>query len=112
MTFEDVFGSLGKIPEELAKQSRAADKTDRERAELFEVMLKTEAWKEFSKLVDVMVQRLADQIQGPGVSVDGMVMLEYQKGTMRGLLVAQGLPQYTITVAKQINPNPDTDAQS
>lgn len=112
MSFEDVFGSLGKVPEEVAKQGRAADKADRERADLFEGMMKTEAWKQYSALIDAQVQKLADQIQGPAGSVDGMVALEYQKGTMRGLLVAQGLPQYTITVAKQINPTPDTDANS
>lgn len=94
---------FGRVPDQLAKDSRAADKEDRERAELFEAMVKTPGWKLYEALLNQMVEERGKTVLAPAGSVDGAVLLEYEKGTMRGLIIAKDLPQLTILGAKQIS---------
>lgn len=94
---------FGKVPDQLAKDSRAADRVDRERAELFEALVKTPGWKVYTDLLNQKIEDLGSVILGPAGSVDGAIGLEYQKGTMRGLIIAKDLPHLTILGAKQIS---------
>lgn len=97
--------------ENLIKDARAANKVDRERAELFTALLKTEGWKSYVELLNVKIQALSESILAPAGSVDGMVGLEYVKGAMSGLLVARDLPGVTITAMEQLRPQEDSDEE-
>lgn len=101
--------NLGKPPEHAIKAGRAADKEDKNDAELFAVMLKTDAWKAFVTRINRMIEKQGQIVLEPAQSVDRAMGLEYEKGTMRGLLMAIGLPQSTIDSATQINSDPETD---
>lgn len=85
-----------KLTEELLKIGREADKIDKERADTFEGLMKHPGWKLFTDLLDIRIAGLGESMLEPSNSVDGMVALEYVKGTMRGLLLARNLPQLTI----------------
>lgn len=93
--------------EELQKQGRAADKEDRERAELFAAMLQTPAWKFYVSLLDKRIQAHADVLMGPAVSVDRAIALEYVKGAMSGLVMARDLPSVIVTAIKDSLPARD-----
>lgn len=93
--------------EELLKEGRAADKLDKERAETFAGLLKNPGWVLLSDLLNTRIQALGEAIVEPGGSVDGMVALEYIKGTMRGLILARDLPQLTIQAMKAATPSGD-----
>lgn len=96
------------MQDELLKQAREADREDKHAAELFEVMVKTEAWQVYSAMLTRKIEAQGAIVLEPAAGVDRAVALEYEKGTMRGLLIAQGLPQHTIQATKQLS-DPDTD---
>jgi hypothetical protein len=98
--------------EELLKEARRASKIDRERIEFFESMIRTPAWLAYMELLEAKIQMLADEILGPARSVDGMVALEYLKGTMSGLVIARDIPSVTIAAKDQIRQQPvELDAE-
>lgn len=86
--------------EDLYKRARAADKIDKERAETFQGLVQHPGWKLFVELLDFQVGSLGEAVLAPSGSMDGALGLEYIKGTMRGLLLARHLPQYTIDQMK------------
>ena len=88
---------------ELQKQAREADRIDKNRAELFEAMLRTEAWKAYIELLDAKIQALADQVMRPAMNMDELIALEAVKGPMRGLLMARDLPSTIIAAMKTAN---------
>ncbi len=49
---------------------------------------------------------LADEVLRPARSVDGMVTLEYVKGTMSGLVIARDIPSVTIAGKDQLRTKP------
>jgi len=82
--------------EELFKQARKADKIDRERIELFEMLVKTPGWQAFVEILNAKIQLFADQVMSPAGTRDGLVALEYVKGAMSGLIMARDIPSVTI----------------
>lgn len=82
--------------EDLLKDGRALDKIDRDRAELFEPMVKTPGWLAYVEVLNSMIEQRGTEILGPAGSVDGAMRLEYIKGAMFGLLLARDLPSVTI----------------
>ena len=91
-----------KLVGELLKNARAADKIDRERGELMQVLIQTPAWKAFSELLGFRIQNFADSVLGPSGSINGMVAQEYLKGAMSGLIIARDLPTIIIAAMKEI----------
>lgn len=105
----DPFPSL---PEHLKKASRAADRKDRDRAELFAALVASPGWKAYEELLNSIIEAQGLRVLDPAGSVDGAVRGEYEKGTMRGLIMARDLPALTIEQAKSLNPTPDVDTDS
>lgn len=83
--------------EELQRDSRVADRIDKERAELFAVMVKTPAWASYLEVLNSMIEQRGAEILSPANSVDGAIALEHVKGTMYGLILARDLPSITIS---------------
>jgi hypothetical protein len=88
--------------EELLKNARAADRIDREREELFGVLVRSPGWQEYVSLIEAKLQMMADAILAPAESVDSLVALEYVKGAMSGLIIARDLPSVTIAAMEQL----------
>jgi hypothetical protein len=88
--------------QEMLKNARAADRVDRERAEMFGAMIKSPAWQEYISLLEMHLQARADEILRPSGSVDAMIGLEYVKGAMSGLILARDLPSVTIAAMDQL----------
>jgi hypothetical protein len=89
-----------KLFEELTKTSRAARKIDRERAELFAVLLRHPAWLLYIELLEAQIQARADIILTPAGSIEGAIVLEYVKGAMSGLILARDMPSTIIADMK------------
>src|SRR5258706_15319904 len=94
---------------DLMKEARKADRVDKERAELFEGMMKTPAWKAYVELLELRLQLFADVVLQPSTSIDGSIALEYVKGAMGGIVMSRDLPSVTIALMSQINPSSDGD---
>lgn len=86
--------------DELLREARKALKEDKEKAELFELLLKHPAWGAFERLLQAQIQVRADEVIAPARSVDELVAREYVKGAMSGLLLALGLPGAIIAAMK------------
>ena len=93
---------MDKIREELEKQSRKADKIDKERGDLLRMLIKHPGWKVYIELLSAQMQIRSDLILGPAGSVDAMVALEWQKGALAGLVIAGDLPSVTIAAADEL----------
>jgi hypothetical protein len=93
-----VEGIRGKTIQELLKEGRLADKVDKDRAELWAGMLKTEAWKMYEEMLNSRIQILSDNILLPVGSVDACMAVEYMKGAMSGLILARELPGVVVGV--------------
>lgn len=89
-----------RLMEELQKQSRDARRVDRERADLFTVLLRHPAWKLYVELLEAQLQARADVILAPAGSIEGMVTLEYVKGAMSGIILCRDLPSTIIADMK------------
>lgn len=92
---------------ELLKEARAADRADRHAAELFSSMIKTEAWQLYLAMLNRRIEGQGALLTSPAGSIDGVLVGEYEKGTMRGLLIARDLPALTMKAAEQLS-DPDT----
>ena len=90
--------------EELLKLAREADKKDRERMELFEIMVKTDAWKAYIEILNSKLQAESENLLEPAKGLDGCIGSEYIKGTMRGLILARDLPAAIIAAKPQLRP--------
>lgn len=95
--------------EELVKQARKADSEDRQRADLFEAMVKSEHWKIYSQLLASRLQSLSDILLSPAGSIDGAMAQEYIKGAMFGLVLARDLPSTIISTMKAGVPEDEED---
>lgn len=89
---------------DLLKEGKKADKLDKERVELFMLLLKHPAWPLYVTLLDSKIQAFADAVMSPASSVDGAVALEYVKGAMSGLIIARDLPSITVAAMKAAIP--------
>lgn len=101
--------TLGRIPESSLKEAREANRIDRERVELFEVMVKTPGWKAYRELLEKHIESQGSILLNPAGSVDGAILQEYEKGTMRGLILARDLPALTIQRLRSLTSDPDTE---
>jgi hypothetical protein len=97
--------------EELLRNARAADRIDRERAEMFVSMVKSPAWREYISLLEAKIQGFADVILAPSQSIDALLGLEYIKGAMSGLILARDLPSVTIAAMEQLRQERREDDQ-
>lgn len=89
--------------EELLKQARAANKEDRERAEVFQSLLKHPGWTLYASLLNSQLQSCAENLMLPREELrEGKMNSEYLKGTMRGLIMARDLPSATIAGIEQL----------
>jgi hypothetical protein len=95
--------------EELLRDARRATKIDLERVELFEALVRTPGWLAYVEILEAKLQMFADQILAPAQSIDGMVMLEYVKGAMSGLVIARDIPSVTIAAKDQLRTQPVTE---
>lgn len=93
--------------EELVKQSRAALKEDKARAEAFEGLLKHPGWATYQGLLNAILGSMGSDVLAPAQTIDGAVALEYVKGTMRGLILARDLPSATIESIKGLSTSAD-----
>lgn len=95
--------------DELQRVAREADKIDKERVELFHGLLKHPGWTLYSELISARIQIFSDEVLAPAGSVDRAIALEWIKGAMSGLLIAQGLPNVIIDAMKPAVPATDED---
>lgn len=86
--------------EELIKQSRKAERVDRERAELFALMLRHPAWPEYVKLLDTRLQMFSDELLRPLQSMDQAGLQEFAKGAMFAFVLMRDLPSNIIAAMK------------
>jgi hypothetical protein len=86
----------------IQRESRAADRIDRRRAELFRSMTKTEGWKVYMELVEAKIQDFSDQLMQPATSVGSLIASEYIKGAMSGLIMARDIASVTIATAEAL----------
>ena len=98
--------TLRKEHEELLQEGRRQTKLDKERADVFEALVKSPGWKIYEELLGARIQALGGEILEPAGSVDGAIALEHVKGTMKGLILARDLPSIIIG-----NTKADTSAQ-
>lgn len=98
-----------RLLDELQKVSREARKIDRERADLFTVLLRHPAWLAYVELLDSQIQARADIVLAPSGSVDGAIVQEYVKGAMSGLILARDLPSTIIADMKSATSSGDTE---
>lgn len=81
---------------ELLKDSRAADKVDKELATAMQGLISRPEWQSYYALLQRQIETRGTVILAPAEGVDGAMLLEHVKGTMRGLLLAQNLPSLII----------------
>lgn len=94
---------------DLLKQSREAEREDRNLAEALEPMVNMEGWQLYTTVLNRLIQSRADEILRPISSVDGAIALEHVKGAMRGLIMARDLPSLIISAMKTAVPATDGD---
>lgn len=88
--------------QELLKEARAADKEDKQNADLFEAMIQTPAWKAYLEALGRRQQAYADVLLRPANGIDGCIRTEYIKGALSALVIARDLPSVTIQAAKEL----------
>lgn len=89
---------------ELLEIGRKADREDKERAAVFEGLVKHPGWELYVGLLNSRLQAMGEAILEPAGTVDGAVALEYVKGTMRGVILARDTPQLIIQAMKAATP--------
>lgn len=95
--------------DELKKIARDADRVDKERADLLRALVKHPGWAVYVGILNAKLQELGDDVLAPLSSVDGCIVAEGVKGTMRGLLLARNLPEQII---EQMKPHGVSDGDS
>lgn len=95
--------------DELKKIARDADRVDKDRAESLRILMRLPVWAVYVSILDAKIQELGDNILAPVSSVDGCIVAEGVKGTMRGLLLARNLPEQII---EQMKPQQVSDGDS
>lgn len=93
----------------MEEEARKARKEDRDRAELFSVMVNTPAWKAYVALLNVKIQECGDIVMIPLETLDKALGMENVKGTMKGLLLARDLPSVVIATSKEQGNGQDVD---
>lgn len=100
--------------DDLRKQARTANKQDRELAEFMQILIKSPGWPAYQELIHKRIDSLGMEVLEPAAGLDRAIALEYQKGTMRGLIMARDLPNVTIAAMKDLTvpatENEDDDA--
>lgn len=101
---------IASIHEDLRKSAREADRVDKARLEAFEALVARPEWKVYVDLLDATLGSLGSIVLMPVKGMDGAIALEYQKGTMRGLIMARDLPSITIAQMKSAPDEENSDA--
>jgi hypothetical protein len=98
--------------EQILRESRVAEKIDAERAQLFEVWMRGEGWKVYQSLLATIIEERGMALLSPSGSIDGVLVAEYNKGAMCGLILARDLPSIIVAHMKASTPVEDfEDAQ-
>ena len=85
---------------ELAKQWRAAQKVDRERAEALSALSRHPGWAVFVSLIDSKLEADGMALLSPLDSMNDIPKAEHLKGTMYGLVLARDLPSFIVESMK------------
>jgi hypothetical protein len=87
--------------EEILKQSKLLDRTDKDRATSMEGLLAHPAWKVYVELLQTLIEARGMEILVPAGSVDGAFAQEHVKGAMCGLILARDMPSVIVSQMKQ-----------
>jgi len=87
---------------DLIKESKRANKEDRELSELLVVLIASPGWKAYMGLLSRRQQMLADELLQPNTGIDGCIRQEYVKGALSGLIIARDLPSVIIAATKEL----------
>lgn len=103
------------IQEELSpeyqKQSREADKQDRELLEACQALERNPAWQFLSERIRAMASNKASSLLEPISGMDGVPKQEYDKGTIKGMLLVADLPSVTIALMTGANQADETSGE-
>lgn len=86
---------------EVLEEARRSQKLDADRAEYFEVMVKTPGWAQYVAMLAQRIQEQADMLMVPATKVDDIVGIEHTKGVLKGLIIARDLPTIAIEAARR-----------
>lgn len=86
--------------DDLLRDSRAADRIDRERAEAFQQMVASKGWAMFVQLIDARLQAFSDELLQPLSDMGRAGLQEYMKGAMWAFVLLRDLPANTIQAMK------------
>lgn len=87
---------------QLLDDARKALREDREKIELLEILVKHPGWEVYLGILRAKLQMFSEQILAPAGSQDGLVVQEYVKGTMCGLIIARDIAAVTIAGKDQL----------
>lgn len=82
--------------EKLLEDSRIYDKVDRDRASIFEGLVRSPGWILFVELVNEIIEHRGAELLAPSGSIDGVLAGEHLKGSMSGLIMARDMPSVII----------------
>lgn len=86
---------------EVLRQARKGEKEDRERIELFQTLMRNPAFASFQEVLGHKIEALGMSLLSPSGGLDGMIVSEYQKGAMYGLVLARDLVSVTVAIADE-----------
>lgn len=90
-------GVTRSVPEETEQEDRERSRRDRERIEAWEGMVKTKGWKLYVELLNIQINdRAGGLLEELGGGIRAVLAQEYQKGAMRGLILARDLVGVTL----------------
>lgn len=96
---------------ELAKQWRAAQKIDTERAEVLGALARHPGWTVFVELINSKLEADGMALLSPLGSMDDIPKSEHLKGTMYGLVLARDLPQFIVESMKAQDSSPTEETE-
>jgi hypothetical protein len=81
-----------RLSDEQAKASRQADAVDKEFADEMRSLVKVSAFQAYRAKLLALVSQIGESRLEPAAGIEGVLVQEFEKGTMRGLLLAANLP--------------------
>jgi hypothetical protein len=101
---------MDKLNAELLKEIRKEQKEAREFYEACQNLERSPPFQMFRSVLQRMVEARGSSLLEPVQGVDGAMRQEFEKGTMKGLLLASNLVSVTIAAMQaQSAPNPDAE---
>lgn len=100
---------LGLTPE-MVREGRRADREDRELVDLLRKLVVSMEWIAYVGYLNKLIEEKGALLLSPSLGVDQMVVLEGEKGEMRGLIKARDLP--SVIMAQVPAPTADEDEET